>query len=74
MDYIISGIKYYSNYTTINRSNIFNFLFIVVKKLQDEDKREFIDTMLLIMGKTFTHDFKLYIFEKQPNSDILNLF
>ena len=74
MDYIISSMKYYFNYTTINKSNIFNFLFIVIKKLECEERKEFINTMILIMGKIFCHDFKLYIFEKQPNSNILTLF
>lgn len=63
-----------SNYNVYNTNNIFNFLISTMNRLPKEEKTLFIDTMRIQIGNTFTNNFKVYIFTKLKNSDLLNYF
>ena len=73
MEYI-SVLSYYAGYKMVNLNNLFNFMLIVMSKLTNEEKKKFVDDMVLLMGRSFTKDFKNYIFDKMPKSDLLEFF
>ncbi len=72
--YIISSLIGYTNYSIQNTNNIYNCLITILSISSNEQKRQIIDTIRLQIGKTFCDDFKLYIFNKIPNSELLNFF
>ena len=72
MEYIGYLAKSYSGYTVINRNNLFNFLLIIMSKLANEEKNQFIEDLTLIVGNTFRNEFKNYIFSKMPKSGLLD--
>lgn len=74
MNTILNYLNTASNYSVYNNNNIYNFLFIVMCSLNEQERIRFIEQMRINVGLTFTNDFKLYIFKKLPNSVLLNSF
>lgn len=74
MDTLISYTSYYAGYKMINTSNIFNFLLISLQRLDESERKTFIQNMVLILGRSFVEQFKNYIFSKLPKSELLDLF
>jgi hypothetical protein len=74
MDYIINYASSWSNYSVQNINNHHNFNFMIMTTLDDKQKSEFIQTMKLTIGMTYTDSFRLYIFKKLPDSQLLKYF
>lgn len=64
MNYLLS----FTNYSISNQSNVYNTLFNTFKILNEDQREAFMEIIVIQMGKTFLKDFKLYIFQKAPNS------
>jgi hypothetical protein len=73
MNYVLSMAQQYSNYSMINTSNLYNFLYITLLSMTKEEQMKYIDNMTLIMGQTFKSNLKYYIFSKFPNSEVLKI-
>lgn len=73
-NYIISYLTSNSNYSLMNINNIYNCMINIFEILNEEQKSKFINIIKINVGKKFIHDFKLYIFEKVPDHDILKYF
>lgn len=74
MNHILSYIMSNTNYNICNINNHYNFLFIIMSKLDDTQRKDFVSTMKINIGMQFTDDFKLYIFKKIPDSILLTYF
>jgi len=62
-----------SNYGVTNMHNLYNFIISILDNLNDEQKKELIDSLILHLGKTFYKDFRSYLITKVPNSKHLAL-
>ena len=71
MNNILSYASMLTNYGVINNANLYNFMYISMKNLTEEERYKYVDNMLLILGNTFKSSFKYYIYNKFPDSDIL---
>lgn len=57
-----------TNYGVTNMNNMYNFIISLLDILNDEQKQEMLDSMILILGKSFYKDFRSYFITKVPNS------
>lgn len=57
-----------SNYGVTNMNNLHNFIISIMDILNDEQKQELIDSMILHLGKSFYKEFRTYLISKIPNS------
>jgi hypothetical protein len=62
-----------SNYGVTNMNNLYNFIISLMDILNDEQKQEMIDSLILNLGKTFYKEFRTYMITKVPNSRHLPL-
>ena len=62
-----------TNYGVTNMNNLYNFLISLMDILDEEQKKEMIDNLILHLGKTFYKDFRSYLITKVPNSKHLGL-
>jgi len=60
-----------TNYSVLNVDNVHKFNIVTMETLNDEQKKRFIENMKLQMGMSFYDDFKMYLFRKLPNSELL---
>jgi hypothetical protein len=60
-----------THYSIQNTNNIFNCLYQILEKA--ENKKEIINIIKINVGNKFLKQFKLYIFEKVPESEIISL-
>lgn len=67
LSYVLSS----SNYGVTNMNNLYNFLLVVMDTLTNEQKQEFIDKMILHLGRHFFTNFRAYTVTKVPNSEHL---
>jgi len=74
MNFVFSYLTGLTNYNVQNINNHHNFNYLIMNKLPDDQKKEYIDTMKLTIGMRYTDDFKLYIFRKMQNSSLLIYF
>lgn len=74
MNYIAEYLNNISNYHVHNQSNIFNFLLVIFSRLNNEEKKDFIEKMKIHIGLSFTDNFKQFIFRKLSHSPLLNYF
>lgn len=74
MDTVTSYLRSFSNYSVYNTNNIYNFHLMTMLKLKPEERKIFIDSMRVCIGCTYTNGFKLYIFTKMNDSDLLKSF
>ena len=70
---VISYALSNTNYGVTNMNNLYNFIISLMDILNDEQKQEMIDSLILHLGKTFYKDFRSYMITKVPNSKHLNL-
>ena len=73
MDYLSSGLYYVSNYNIVNNANLFNFFVLQLKKQTEEERRQFVSEMNLLLGKKFVKQFKFYLHDKNLE-DFLKCF
>ena len=62
-----------SNYGVTNMHNLFNFIISVMDILNDEQKKELIDSLILHLGRSFYKEFRSYLITKVPDSKHLNI-
>ena len=60
-----------SNYGVTNMHNLYNFILVIMDTLNDEQKKELIDKMILHLGRHFYTSFRAYTVTKVPNSEHL---
>lgn len=73
MQYIVPVMSY-TNYSIINITNLYNFLYLTLKSMTKDEQIRYIESLSLILGKTHKNGLKNYIFEKFHKSEILDLF
>lgn len=66
--------KSLSNYSLVNKNNLFNFLISMMETLDDNQKTLFVKNMKINLGMTVFTQFKQYIFTKMSDSPLLELF
>ena len=69
--YLTSSFMKSTNYSVLNVDNVHKFNIVTMETLNDEQKKRFIENMKLQMGMSFYDDFKMYLFRKLPNSELL---
>lgn len=57
-----------TNYGVTNMHNLYNFLLSLMDILNEEQKQEFVDSMILHLGRSFYKSFRSYLIDKVPNS------
>lgn len=72
--YIISSMTKSTNYSVVNIDNTYKFNIVTMETLTDEQKKKFIENMKIQMGMTYYEEFKMYLFRKLPNSELLKYF
>lgn len=72
--YLASSVLKTSNYSVINIDNVYKFHIITMETLNEEQKKKFVENMKLQMGMSFYDEFKMYLFRKLPNSDLIQYF
>jgi len=63
-----------TNHDVININNHYNFFYTWMNKLDISQRKDFIETMRLIIGRTFCENFRMYIYSKIPGSVLLEYF
>lgn len=74
MNTALSYVGCLAGYNIYNTNNLFNFHFTSMTKLDEQERKDFIINMKLIIGQTYTNDFRVYIFKKLPDSILLQYF
>jgi hypothetical protein len=69
LSYVMSN----TNYTITNINNLYNLIVAILDMGTEEQNIQIIDSIILHMGRTFYRDFKLYVFQKIPNSKHMTL-
>lgn len=69
--YLSSTLMKSTNYSVVNIENVYRFNVVTMETLNDEQKKKFIENMKLQMGMSFFDDFKMHLFRKIPNSELL---
>jgi hypothetical protein len=72
--FISSYTKNLSNYSIINKNNLYNFFISLMEGMTAEQNEEFIKNMKINLGMTIYNQFKQYIFTKVSNSPLLEFF
>jgi hypothetical protein len=72
--YITSYTKSLSNYSVVNKNNLFNFFISMMETMTDDQKDAFVKQMKINLGMTVYNQFKQYIFTKINNSPLLEHF
>ena len=66
---IISYIASGSNYGVTNMNNIFNFLLSIMDDMNNEQKEDLINKIIIHLGREFYKKFRKYVTDKLPNSE-----
>lgn len=74
LSYITTSIARSSNYGIMNIDNIYKFNIITMEMLSDDQKKKYLENMKLQVGMTFYKEFRGYIFNKFPKSELLKYF
>ena len=72
--YVFSYAQQFTNYNIMNETNVFNFMIATLETLTDEQKEKFVQNIKIHIGMSFFNDFKLYLFKKMPDSQLLNKY
>ena len=67
-EYIIGSILKSSNYSYMNKNNIFNFIINVYDILNDNQKIKLKEYIKINIGMSFYKDLELYYFQKLGES------
>lgn len=71
ISYVLSNT---SNYNLMNTVNINNFMIAVLRDLQDDQKKKFIEQIKINIGMKYYEQLRTYIFHKLSDSDLLEYF
>lgn len=66
---IIGYVASSSNYGITNMNNLYNFILSIMDNMQDSDKEDLINKLILYLGRGFYKKFRSYVIEKLPNSE-----
>lgn len=58
-----------TNYSITNMNNLYNFILSLMNTMEDKDKEDLIDKLILHLGRGFYKNFRKYVIEKLPNSE-----
>ena len=59
------------NYRTVNINNMYNFIYLTLERASDEDKKNIVKDLKMIVGMEFYTDFVKYIMKKNNNDSLL---
>ena len=62
-----------SNYGVTNMNNLYNCILSILDIVNEDEKKEIMDSIILHLGKTFYKDFRSYVITKVPNSKHLSI-
>lgn len=68
---ILGYVASSTNYGVTNMNNLYNFILAIMDGMEDKDRKELIDKLLIHLGKKFYKNFRKYVIEKIPNSEHL---
>lgn len=71
---VTSGLMRLTNHSVVNINNRYNLDFVTMKKMTDEQRKEYIEDMKIQVGMSYLEGLKMYIFKKSPNSELLKYF
>ena len=71
---IASGILSMTNHSLVNINNHYNLHINTMKKMTDEQRKEFLEDIKIQVGNTFYKGLKNYMFDKMPESELLKYF
>lgn len=57
-----------TNYGVTNMNNLYNFIISLMDILNEEQKQEMVDSIILHLGQSFYKGFRVYCLNKIPNS------
>ena len=60
-----------TNYGVTNMNNLYNFILSLMDILNEEQKIELVDKLVLHLGRSFYKNFRTYSIKKLPNSEHL---
>ena len=65
---ILSYAMQTTNYSLTNHNNMYNFFLTIMDDLSDEQKKKFVDNLIVHVGRQFYKEFKAYVIDKLPDS------
>jgi hypothetical protein len=74
MEYIASHVAKYSNYSIVNKNNIYNCFINILLDSDEETRKTIVKYIRLNIGMTFFNNLRDYIIRKFPDSEILGVF
>lgn len=74
MSYVADYLLKSTNYTVVNIDNIYKLHIMTLDMLTDAQKFRYLENLKLQVGVTHHTDFKMYIFRKFPNHELLEYF
>lgn len=74
MSYVADYLLKSTNYTVVNIDNIYKLHIMTLDMLTDAQKFRYLENLKLQVGVTHHNDFKMYIFRKFPNHELLEYF
>lgn len=69
---VVSTMVGSTNYRLMNMPNLYNFLIVTLQGMDDAQKQKFIENFIILIGNSTYDDFKIYLFKKQPKSELLS--
>jgi len=61
-----------TNYGVTNMNNLYNFIISVMDTMDEKQKEELLDKLIIHLGRNFYKEFRKYVITKIPKSDHLN--
>ena len=61
-----------TNYGVTNMNNLYNFIISVMDTMDEKQKEELLDKLIIHLGRNFYKEFRKYVITKIPKSDNLN--
>lgn len=68
MDNIINYFNFKTNYSVVNKNNIFNAILCTFELLNDEQSKKYVEILKLQIGITFFDELKIYCCKKNHTS------
>ena len=70
-DIILKTLVGRLNYSFQNITNIYNFIVATFELIPDEKKKIYVSNIKLMIGMTFCKNLKMYVYEKDPDNELL---
>lgn len=74
LSYVTEAIFRNSNYSILNIDNLYKFHIMSMMIMNDAEKHKYLDNMKFQLGISHYNEFKMHIFRKFPNHELLEYF